>query len=645
MNSDAPLSQHRSITLRAFLLGLLTCAGILYFIIQVGQGMKSGSFVKSQYPIVAFMPFVLWLFLNTALKRLWPFVALRQGELLAIFAMLWVVGTMPQLGWVTYWTSTVAGPAYHATPENRWADLLYDYIPWHVLPDTSQRVTELLWLGLPEGMEIPWDGWIRPIFHWLGVSVAMVIFGFCLMMLFQKQWQDGEKLNFPLAMMPRDLTQGFDGEGRMPEIFRSRLFWIGFLVVFLVYAYNIVTYFTPGMTATTIYLERYDWELGEFHSVIIRVQPLVMAFTYLCPVDILASLILIYLIYMLKYGFMRRFGVAIGEEGQELKSWEILSLEANGALFLIAFWSIWLARGHLRRAWRSARFGEGADVDVTRYRWAIVGMVLSAIFVIGWGVSIGMDIGTATLAFTLIALTYFVTVKLIAATGFGPTFPKDSKGILIVEDLIGSSQLAPRSLVAFKIFSSHAFFGGGRVQAWNAIAHHLHLFSVSRQPIWVPTLIVATFAFGFLVAAGNTISLAYHESGSLYLYNAGHEIYDQMVKLLDNPKSSGLATRGVWLWGFFEAGALAFIRSRFHWFPFHPIGIALQTSLGSAVYWFSLLLVLIAKVILLRYGGVQAFVAGKPLFYGLGVGYVTGVAVSLCVDLIWFPVGHRVHDW
>ena len=54
---------------------------------------------------------------------------------------------------------------------------------------------------------------------------------------------------------------------------------------------------------------------------------------------------------------------------------------------------------------------------------------------------------------------------------------------------------------------------------------------------------------------------------------------------------------------------------------------------------------LIAKVILLRYGGVQAFVAGKPLFYGLGVGYVTGVAVSLCVDLIWFPVGHRVHDW
>ena len=379
MNSDT--DPNRSITLRAFLLGLITCAGILYFIIQVGQGMKSGSFVKSQYPIVAFMPFmpfmpfVLWLFLNTVLKRLWPFVALRQGELLAIFAMLWVVGHHAAAGLGHLLDEHSRGPAYHATPENRWADLLYDYIPWHVLPDTSQRVTELLWLGMPEGMAIPWDGWIRPIAQWLSVSVAMVVFGFCLMMVFQKQWEESEKLSFPLAQMPRDLTEGFDGKGRMPELFRSSLFWIGFMAVFLVYSYNIVTYFTPGMTAATIYLERYDWELGEFHSVIIRVQPLVMAFTYLCPVDILASLVLFQLIYVLKYGFMRRFGVSLGEQGEELKSWEILSLEANGALFLVAFWSIWIARGHLRWAWRLVISGTEISPRMVRVRRGMVGVV------------------------------------------------------------------------------------------------------------------------------------------------------------------------------------------------------------------------------------------------------------------------------
>jgi hypothetical protein len=73
--------------------------------------------------------------------------------------------------------------------------------------------------------------------------------------------------------------------------------------------------------------------------------------------------------------------------------------------------------------------------------------------------------------------------------------------------------------------------------------------------------------------------------------------------------------------------------------------LALQNSIGTQLYWVSLALVLATKGILLRYGGVQAFVAGKPFFYGLGVGYVVGVVASLCVDLIWFPVGHPVHGW
>ena len=645
LNSDAPLSQNRSITLRAFLLGLITCAGILYFIIQVGQGLKSGNFVKSQYPIVAFMPFVLWLFLNTLLKRLWPFVALRQGELLAIFAMLWVVGTMPQLGWATYWTSTLAHPAFHSTPENRYAELLLQYLPWHVLPDASQRVTERLWLGLPEGMAIPWDGWYRPVGQWLAVSVAMVVFGFCLMVLFQKQWEHVEKLAFPLAQMPRDLTEGFDGSGRMPELLRSRLFWIGFAVVFSVFCYNIITYFTPGMTPATIYWKRYILELGEYHSVSFRVVPLVMAFTYLCPLDILASLILFYLIHMLKYGFMQRFGVALGEAGQELPPWEILSLEANGALLLVAVWSIWIARGHLSQVWHLVRTGSGEKHEVIRYRLALAGMLLSALFTIAWGVNLGMSISTASLAFGLIALSYFVTVKLIAATGFGPAFPRYEKGTLIVEDLIGSSHLSPRGLVAFELFSSPAFFGGGRIQTWTTITHYLRLFSLRRQPVWVPLAILATFVFGFLVAVGNTISLAYNDGGTLHLHTHGQGVYDHMVRLLENPKSSDMAKWGVWLWGFFEAGILAFMRSRFHWFPLHPIGLALQNSIGTQFYWVSLALVLVVKAILLRYGGVQAFVAGKPFFYGLGVAYVAGVVASLCVDLIWFPVGHVVHGW
>ena len=78
------------ITLRALILGVLTIFGVFYYLIcEVGHGSGSGSYVRSQFPMVAFMPFVLWIFINTALKRVWPRLALRRGELLTIFSMLW----------------------------------------------------------------------------------------------------------------------------------------------------------------------------------------------------------------------------------------------------------------------------------------------------------------------------------------------------------------------------------------------------------------------------------------------------------------------------------------------------------------------------------------------------------------------------
>ena len=84
---------------------------------------------------------------------------------------------------------------------------------------------------------------------------------------------------------------------------------------------------------------------------------------------------------------------------------------------------------------------------------------------------------------------------------------------------------------------------------------------------------------------------------------------------------------------------LAILRARFHWFPLHPEGVAFQYTIVGIVFWFSLFLAWAVKVLLLRFGGKSASVAGKPFFYGLAIGYVSGIIVSVCVDLIWFPTG------
>jgi hypothetical protein len=119
-----------------------------------------------------------------------------------------------------------------------------------------------------------------------------------------------------------------------------------------------------------------------------------------------------------------------------------------------------------------------------------------------------------------------------------------------------------------------------------------------------------------------------------------------MVSLMNNPSALDLGKWGVWLAGWFEAAGIAFLRICFHWFPFHPVGLAFQYTFGTWLYWFSLFLVWLTKLILLHYGGVKAYRGGKPFFYGLAVGYVSGVMLSIGVDLIWFPGGgHFIHGW
>ena len=159
-------------------------------------------------------------------------------------------------------------------------------------------------------------------------------------------------------------------------------------------------------------------------------------------------------------------------------------------------------------------------------------------------------------------------------------------------------------------------------------------------------MVLIAFPIGFVVLAVETISLAYEGSGLIFLGGKANWIFEDMVYLLNNPMLPDLNKWAVWFFGFGEAALIALLRGYFHWFPLHPIGLAFQHTFGLRLYWFSLFIVWVVKIILLRYGGAKAYIAGKPLFYGLAIGYVVGVIFSMIVDLIWFPAeGHRMHGW
>ena len=634
------------ITLRALLLGLVTIAGTFYYIIQIAQKQGSGTYVQSQYPMSAFMPFVLWLFLNAALALILPRLSLRRGEMLTIFSMTWVVAVTPV--WINFWASLVSAPSYFADEENRWADILFGHLPWQVFVPPTSRVVDNLWNGLPQGMSVPWDGWVGTVVEWLGATGAATVFGYCLLVVFRHQWQENEKLPYPLAQLPRDLTAGFEQKRRLPQIFRSRLFWIGFAVVIVPQIHNIVTYFVPGLPTFGLFWNyyRYWFDHGLVYG-FIRVMPLILMVVYLCPVHILGSIVIFHGLATFKQGLIRRYGAPdVGFASTDMRLF--LWTESHGALVFVGLWSIWIARRHLLGIWRQVRSGEGDPREVVSYRMALVGLVASGLYVVGWAVSMGVSLPMAVGSFGLMVIAYFVTVKMVAASGIAYLYPPRVylKGDAFFLELVGSIYVPARRLVPFKVFTSYAFLGHFTIPAWPAIAHHLRIFSLKRQPGWVAAVVLVSFPVGFVVALWALLDLAYTEGGAIYLWRRTTWGFNDLVHLINNPTAPSLGKWVLWWGGFLEAGVLTLLRNRFHWLPLHPIGLIVQMTHTAWWYWINFLLILIIKASLLRFGGIRAYLAGKPFFYGLGVGYVIGVVLSTIVDMIWFPTaGHRVHWW
>jgi hypothetical protein len=54
-------------------------------------------------------------------------------------------------------------------------------------------------------------------------------------------------------------------------------------------------------------------------------------------------------------------------------------------------------------------------------------------------------------------------------------------------------------------------------------------------------------------------------------------------------------------------------------------------------FMFSIFLAWLIKFLLMRFGGVGLYRKTQPLFLGILVGYVLGVAVAYVVDSVWFP--------
>jgi len=75
---------------------------------------------------------------------------------------------------------------------------------------------------------------------------------------------------------------------------------------------------------------------------------------------------------------------------------------------------------------------------------------------------------------------------------------------------------------------------------------------------------------------------------------------------------------------------LQVMRRGFLWWPFHPAGYALAVSFAMDYFWFCFFIAWVAKLLIIRFGGMKMHNAAVPFFLGLVLGdYVMGSVWAL----------------
>jgi hypothetical protein len=165
----------------------------------------------------------------------------------------------------------------------------------------------------------------------------------CGTILFFKQWDEQERLAFPMSRFPVDVLETED-DG-IPTVFKDRLFWVGFAITAGIILYNIVGYFAITLPKITLFdhFRTKEVQLGKYYPPFyVRIQPLLMGLAYLCPTDILFSIWSYNLFNTFKIGMLNRTGFTVGIAGQPAEAGAISGLESNGALFVLVGWSLGL---------------------------------------------------------------------------------------------------------------------------------------------------------------------------------------------------------------------------------------------------------------------------------------------------------------
>ena len=569
--------------------------------------------------------------------------------------MLWVGGSFAGYNWITQWVGAMAAPRYYASPENRWQELIFDYLPWWMFPTDFPGVTEGFFLGIEKGAGVPWGAWLGPVFWAMSAGAAMTAIGLGLTAVFQKQWVRHERLTYPLAQVPIDLTEGFDRETRLAAVCAAVAFLGGLRDIG-----------RPPVVEPDRILESRVSPPGDFRRLLRSDRPQgcgIIAISAAVFLPHAAHRPGLYVPLRPEYPVQHMVVVDLRTTGpvRHVQGWVLSGSGRAGSQTVHNTRSVHPRRQHgpggMDPVGRTGTPEEGISAggpaaSVMKSRrprfclpgWLCPRYLAGGIYMVFWLNRAGYSATIGLCWLLLFWASILVVMKFLAASGFAYLFP--SFGTSILNMTVGANRMSESTLVGLRLVNWR-LLAGWRLPA--ALPHVERLVGRSGRTGWV---VAVSLVAGMLAAIVYTVSICYQEGGSTFrtwsLVGAPRGMYEGIAKAVadTDPEVTDPGKIGVWVLGALTAGAIQLMQSRFSWWPLHPLGVMLMSSGYVRLYVLDIFLVWLAKLMVLRFGGISLYRRVKPCCYGLIVGYVFAVGCSFLVDLIWFPEGgHYIHGY
>jgi hypothetical protein len=644
---------------RALALGVLLAAvnALWVTLVEVRYYMLDGS----SLPLFITPIFLLLLLVaGNAVTRRWaPRIALSQEEMLIAYLMAVVSNTFAGHDMLQNFFGTVTHPYYFA-PQNQYQDTFLAHLPQGLFIRDPDSLNAWYRGNVPPVHAVGYlVHWIVPLTLW-GIFFLLLVFLFgAITVLFRKAWTENEKLSFPIIQLPLALTEP---EGKL---FRAPLMWVGFGLAFTIGLLNGIHELYPQVP-NLAFIKLYDvgqyftlqpWEAIRTYGMQTSMYPFAIGLAYFIPLDLAFSCWFSYLLARVYFVF----GRATALDGPSAaQGWPFLKEISSGMWLAVAAAILWSSRKYLIRAFDLAfdpgtrRALDPTDEEVNearRYRGAWAGVLASFGLLLFWcyfllNLSPLVSIGFFTI---LLALSLAITrVRAEFGTPHEIVFVKPADTLVTI---FGTKAIGDTNLIGLQ--SMYWFNRGYRC---HPMPNFLEGFKMgqqvhSGQPAGRRGLLsfsplVTVFIVGAVVSLLSTYAANYfvtYSAGAAgkaegYKVWVGNEAFNTLQSWIKVGQRPGSTNLYFFVGGIVVVAALAYLRTAFLWWPLHPAGVALGLSYAMNYFWFCVLIAWFAKLVITRYGGMNAHKQAIPFFLGLILGdYTIGALWSLLGLLLGQP--------